>query len=156
MTMPPPVVCLTCPAASPVTRKFSDQHLSTGPDTRTDPDFVASTEDFGQYSLTRSSSSFLTFPFRQASPTLALWSPVGMLHAKNPGARWFPKKSSTIAPCCLVSVSSYCNPGRSWDQSGVRSPACPGSRLPAPLASMTTSPLYRGPSWTRSPTPLLG
>src|SRR5438094_585654 len=37
--IPPPVVCLTWLAASPTTRKFSDQHLSMGPDTRTEPDF---------------------------------------------------------------------------------------------------------------------
>src|SRR5205809_2477676 len=93
MTIPPPVVCLTCPAASPTTRKFSDQHLSTGPDTRTDPDFVASTLDFGQWSLTSSSSSFFTLPFRHASPTRALWSPVGMLHAKNPERGGFRRKA---------------------------------------------------------------
>src|SRR6266705_6681165 len=85
--MPPPVVCLTWLAASPTTRKFSDQHLSIGPDTRTEPDFVASTEDFGQNSLTRLSSNLFTLLFREASPTLALWSPVGMLPPQKPGAR---------------------------------------------------------------------
>src|SRR6266516_6063471 len=87
MIMPPPVVCLTWLAASPTTRKFSDQHLSIGPETSTEPDFVPSMVDFGQHSLTRSSSSFFTLPFPEANPTLELWSPVGMLHAKNPGAR---------------------------------------------------------------------
>src|SRR5713226_875658 len=48
MTMPPPVVCLTCPAASPATRKFGAQHLPIGPETRTEPDFVVSITAFGQ------------------------------------------------------------------------------------------------------------
>src|SRR2546426_9188315 len=148
MTMPPPVVCLTCPAASPVTRKFSDQHLSTGPDTRTDPDFVASTEDFGQYSLTRSSSSFLTFPFRQASPTLALWSPVGMLHAKNPGARWFPKKSSTMSPVASAWVVRIVSLGGAGTRRGFAGPAVPAVCFLAPWPSRPPPPLIQGPLCT--------
>src|SRR5215472_7376006 len=72
MIMPPPVVCFTWLAASPTTRKFSAQHLSTGPDTSTEPDFVASTVDLGQNSYTSPSSSFFTLLFLEARPTLAL------------------------------------------------------------------------------------
>src|SRR5256712_8690922 len=136
--MPPPVVCFTCPAASPTIMKPGDQHLATGPETRTDPDLVASIVDLGHCSLTRSSRNFLTLPFFEARPTLALFFPVGMLHAKNPGALLDPKKSSTRSPCSFISTSSYCRPGRISPQSGARRPACSGNLLPAPLASMTT------------------
>src|SRR6266568_3169198 len=104
--MPPPVVCLTCPAASPTTMNPGDQHLDIGPATRTDPDFVASIVAFGHCSLTRSSRNFITLPFFDARPTLALFFPVGMLHAKNPGALLAPKKSSTRSP------APSCQPAR--------------------------------------------
>src|SRR2546428_4821986 len=95
MMIPPPVVCFTCPAASPVTRKLWDQHFPIGPETRTEPDLVASTTAFGQFSATKLSSSFFTFPFPEANPTRELWSPVGILHAKKLGARLLSKKRST-------------------------------------------------------------
>src|SRR5690349_17244411 len=116
--MPPPVVCFTCPAASPTIMKPGDQHLATGPATSTEPDFVASIVAFGHCSLTMSSRSFLTFPFFEARPTLALFLPVGMLHAKNPGALLDPKNNSTSSPCSFMSTSSYCNPGNICVQSG--------------------------------------
>src|SRR5215472_4081144 len=106
--MPPPVVCLTCPAASPTTMNPGDQHFPVGPETSTEPDFVASTVPLGHCSLTRSSRNFLTLPFFEARPTLALFLPVGMLQAKNPGARLDPKNNSTRSPCSLMSTSSYC------------------------------------------------
>src|SRR5712691_13465952 len=105
--MPPPVVCFTCPAASPTTMNPGDQHLAIGPATSTDPDLVASTTAFGHCFLTRSSKKFLTLPFFEARPTLALFLPVGMFHAKNPGALLDPKKSSTRSPCSCMSTSSY-------------------------------------------------
>src|SRR3990170_7808962 len=95
ITIPPPVVCFTCPAASPTTRKLGDQHLRIGPETKIDPDLVASVVALGQFAWTSSSSSLLTFPFLEASPTRTLRSPVGMLQAKNPGAFWLPKNNST-------------------------------------------------------------
>src|SRR5437879_13893441 len=125
--MPPPVVCFTCPAASPTTMKPVDQHLDIGPATRTDPDLVASTEALGHCSLTRSSRNLFTLPFLEARPTLALFFPVGMLHAKNPGALLDPKNSSTRSPCSFVSTSSYCSPGRICAQSGDLITACFGS-----------------------------
>src|SRR2546428_13276690 len=109
--MPPPVVCFTCPAASPTTMKPGDQHLDIGPATSTDPDLVASIVAFGHCCLTRSSRNFLTFPFFDARSTLALFLSVGMLHSKNPGALLAPKKSSTRLPCYFMSSSSYCQPG---------------------------------------------
>src|SRR3989441_3196012 len=118
MTIPPPVVCFTCPAASPTTMKPGDQHLAMGPATSTDPDLVTSTVDFGHCSLTRSSRNFLTLPLFEARPTLALFFPVGILHAKNPGALLDPKNSSTRSPCSFISTSSYCRPGKICAQSG--------------------------------------
>src|SRR5436309_14775109 len=118
--------------------KPGDQHRAMGPATRTDPDFVASIVDFAHCSLTRSSRNFLTLPFFEARPPLALFLPVGMLHAKNPGALLDPKKSSTRSPCSFISTSSYCRPGRICPQSGAGRPACSGNLLLAPLPSMTT------------------
>ena len=80
----------------------------------------------------------MTLPFFEARPTLALFLPVGMPHAKNPGALFDPKKSSTRSPCSFISTSSYCRPGRICPQSGARRPACSDNLLPTPLASMTT------------------
>src|SRR2546428_8537846 len=110
--MPPPVVCLTCPAASPATMNLGDQHLSTGPEIRTLPDFVASILDFGQCSFTSWSRSVRTFPFEVARPALTLRSPVGMLHAKNPGALLEPTYRLTRSSCLSVPMSSDGRSGR--------------------------------------------
>src|SRR5438128_9904896 len=99
--------------------KPGDQHLATGPATSTDPDLIASTVAFGHCSLTRSSRNFLTLPFFEARPTLALFFPVGMLHANNPGALLDPTNSSTSSLCPFISTSSYCKPGKICAQSGV-------------------------------------
>src|ERR671915_2449171 len=93
--MPPAVVGLLCPAASPTVIVLSKTKLRNGPLIHIGAKTLRTTE-YLPLLLMKLCSALAALIRLPATPTLPLPRPVGIIHAKKPGYRWLLNTTSMV------------------------------------------------------------
>src|ERR671910_3351413 len=105
--MPPAVVGLVCPAASPTVMVLPLTNLSIGPFTQIGANIFRITEYWLPLLARYDAMERAALIFLPATPTFPLPSPIGMIHAKKPGYFMLSNSTITVSFCIHGAHTSY-------------------------------------------------